>query len=82
VEILRSFVQTYSSVTFEAPDGIELRLYGLGKYLKVSQEDPTQLATLGAELPAAIWKEQIHRALSIFGHQHTIHNTEEKKKLL
>jgi hypothetical protein len=55
MEILRSFVQTYSSVTFETPDGTELRLYGLGEYLEVSQEDQTQLATLGAELPAAIW---------------------------
>ena len=55
METLRWFWQTYNSVTFETPDGIGLRLYGLGEYLKVSQEDQTQLATLGAELAAAIW---------------------------
>ncbi len=55
MEILRSFLQTYRSVAFETPDGTELRLSGLGEYLKVPQEDQTQLAKLGAELPAAIW---------------------------
>ena len=55
VETLRSFVQTYSSVTFETPDEIELRLYGLGERVELSEEDRSRLATLGAELAAAVW---------------------------
>ncbi|MCZ7571383.1 MAG: hypothetical protein M5U01_22790 [Ardenticatenaceae bacterium] len=31
VETLRALAQSYSSVTFETPDGIRLQLYGLGE---------------------------------------------------
>ena len=55
VETLRSFVQTYSSVTFETPDGIKLQLYGLGERVELSEEDRSRLVTLGAELAAAVW---------------------------
>ena len=55
VETLRSFVQTYSSVTFETPAGIKLQLYGLGERVELSEEDRSRLATLGAELVAAVW---------------------------
>lgn len=55
VETLRSFVQTYGSLTFETPDGIRLRLYGLGGRVELSGEGRGQLATLGTELAAAVW---------------------------
>ncbi len=55
VETLRSFVQTYSSVSFETPDGIKLQLYGLGERVELSEEDRSRLATLGAELAAVVW---------------------------
>ncbi|TEU14949.1 MAG: hypothetical protein E3J21_14520 [Anaerolineales bacterium] len=55
METLHSFVQTYSSVTFETPDGMKLRLYGLGERVELSEEDRSRLATLGAELAAAVW---------------------------
>ncbi|MFB0537655.1 MAG: hypothetical protein ACETWR_22030 [Anaerolineae bacterium] len=54
VETLRSFVQVYGSVTFETPEGIKLRLYGLGERVDLSEEDRSRLATLGAELGAAV----------------------------
>lgn len=55
IEALHSFVEAYSSVTFETPEGIKLRLYGLGERVELSQEDRSRLATLGAELAAAVW---------------------------
>ncbi len=55
VGTLRSFVQTYSSVSFETPDGIKLQLYGLGERVELSEEDRSRLATLGAELAAVVW---------------------------
>ncbi len=55
VERLRSFVQTYSSVTFGTPDGFGLWLYGLGGRVELSEEDQGQLVTFGAELAAAVW---------------------------
>jgi len=55
VGTLRSFVQAYSSVAFETPEGIRLQLYGLGESVELSEEDRSQLATLGAELAAAVW---------------------------
>ena len=57
VETLRSFVQMYGSANFETPDGIKLRLYGLGEHLELSEEARSRLATLGAELAPAVWRE-------------------------
>ncbi len=55
VETLRSFIQTYSSVTFQTPDGIKLWLYGLGGRVELDKEEQSRLATLGAELGGAVW---------------------------
>jgi hypothetical protein len=55
VEELRSFVHTYSSVTWRAPDGIELHLYGLGERVEFSDADRSRLGTLGSEFAAAVW---------------------------
>ncbi len=55
VETLRSFVQTYSSVNLETPDGIGLQLYGLGERVELSEENRHRLATLGAEFAASVW---------------------------
>ncbi|MFQ5814593.1 MAG: hypothetical protein ACE5I2_15545, partial [Anaerolineae bacterium] len=55
MDTLRSFVQTYSSVTFQTPDGIRMQLYGLGERVKLSEEDRSRLATLGGELAASVW---------------------------
>lgn len=52
---LHSFLQTYSSVRWRAPDGMELRLYGLGQRVELSQEDQSQLVALAAELAEAAW---------------------------
>jgi len=58
METLRSFVQTYSSLTFETPDGIKLQLYGLGEYVELSKEDRSRLAKLAADLAAAVWERR------------------------
>jgi hypothetical protein len=55
VNALRSLVQTYSSITFKTPEGIALRLYGLGERVALSEGDESRLATLGAELAAIVW---------------------------
>jgi hypothetical protein len=55
MDTLRSFVEAYSSVTFQTPDGIGLQLYGLGERVELSEEDRSQLAMLGAELAAVVW---------------------------
>jgi hypothetical protein len=55
VDKLHSLVQTYSSVRWGTADGVELRLYGLGEGAELSEEDQRELATLGAELAAAVW---------------------------
>ena len=55
VETLRSFVDVYSSVSFQTPDGFTLRLLGLGERVEASEEDQAQLAAFGAELAAAVW---------------------------
>lgn len=55
VNALRSLVQTYGSIDTSTPDGIVLRLYGLGKRVALSQGDGSSLAALVAQLTAAIW---------------------------
>lgn len=55
VETLRALVQTYSTVTFETPDGIRLQLYGLGGRVALAQEDEGRLAALAADWAAAAW---------------------------
>jgi len=55
VEALRSFAQRYSSVTYETAHGVQLRLFGLGERVELSEEDEDQLTTLSAELAAVIW---------------------------
>lgn len=55
LETLRSFVQRYSSVTYNTADGMQVWLYGLGDRVQLSEEDGSQLATLGAELAATVW---------------------------
>jgi len=55
VEKLRSFASAYSSVTFQTPDGIGLRLYGLGERVELSEDDRRMLTILAAELAASVW---------------------------
>jgi hypothetical protein len=55
VERLTSSVQLHDSVSFETPDGLTLRLLGLGERVDVSEGDQAQLATSGAELAASVW---------------------------
>lgn len=57
VETFRSLIRIYSSVTLQTPDGIQLRLYGLGERVELSEEDRSRLATLGAELSPAVWNQ-------------------------
>ncbi len=55
VETLRALAQTYGPLAFQTPDGLQLRLYGLGGRVALSGEDKDRLATLAAELAAAAW---------------------------
>jgi hypothetical protein len=57
IETLRSFVQVYNSLIFETPDGLTLRLFGLGERVEVSSQDQAQLGTFGAELARVAWFE-------------------------
>jgi hypothetical protein len=57
VEALQTFVQGYSSVALQAPDGLKLWLYGLGERVELSDADRSGLAEFGAELAAAVQQE-------------------------
>lgn len=54
VNELRTFVLTYSSVSFLTPDDLGLHLYGLGNLVQLSEEDKGKLAALGAKLTDAL----------------------------
>lgn len=54
VETLRALARSYSSVTFETPDGLRLQLYGLGERVALSQGDGERLGALGAILAGLI----------------------------
>jgi hypothetical protein len=52
---LRPLVNAYSTVSMQTPDGLALRLYGLGERVALQGADQTQLAALAVELAAAAW---------------------------
>ena len=58
LESLQALVQSYSSLRFQTPEGIDLILFGLGEGVELSEADQSRLAALAVKLAAIALAER------------------------